>query len=348
MTIEEGEGLLLNKSMSQKLVKIAVIGVGHLGRYHALKLASLPEAELVGVVDIDAERAQKVAQECQTKAFTDFREILPRVEAVSVVVPTIHHYEVAREALRAGCHVFVEKPLAASPKEAKALVKMAKDLGLILQVGHIERFNPAIKRLLAEVEKPLLVEAQRFSQFSPRCLDVDVILDLMIHDIDLLLLLIKSSVVELQAAGAPVITNKTDIASVRLTFKNGVVANLTASRIAMKPIRRFRVFQKGSYLAADTLEGTFLKVDFKGEEHLPPEEFEPYVERFQKADPLLEELATFVQVIKNGGQPPVSGQEGFSALELAFKIKREIERQKAYFLAREGNCLQELTRHSVF
>ncbi len=334
--------------LQSKLIKIAVIGVGHLGRFHAMKLASLPEVDLVGVVDINASRAREIASLCKTKAYTNFREILPKVEAVSIVVPTVSHFDVAKEALCAGCHVFVEKPLAASPKEAKELVKLAKELGLVLQVGHIERFNPAIKRLLAETKEPVFIEAQRLSKFSPRCLDVDVILDLMIHDLDLILLLLKSPLAELQAAGAPVITDKTDMASVRLIFKNGVVANLTASRIALRPVRRFRVFQKGSYLAADTLECTFLKVALKPDTRVDSEGFSPHIERFERPDPLLEELTTFIRVIRAGGTPPVSGQDGFSALELAFRIKKEIERQKAHFLAREGSCLQDLTRQTVF
>ncbi len=329
------------------LVRIAVIGVGHLGRFHALKLASLPEADLVAVVDIDPQRADEVAKACHTRAFTDFREVLPLVDAVSVVVPTVYHYQVAREALAAGCHVFVEKPLASSPEEAHELVRLAQKAGRILQVGHIERFNPPIKRLLKEARDPVLIEAQRLSKFSTRCLDVDVILDLMIHDIDLVLTLVHAPLKELQAAGAPVITDKTDMASVRLTFKNGTVANLTASRISMKPIRRFRVFQKGAFLSADTLEGTFMKVALHQEGQVLSEDVVPLVEHFDRVDPLLEELASFVQVIRAGGNPPVTGQEGFSALELAFQIKEEIERQKAHFLAREGPSLEDWTRHTV-
>ena len=327
-------------------VRIAVIGVGHLGRFHALKLSHLPEAELVGVVDIRAERADEVARECGTKAFYDFREVLPKVDAVSVVVPTVHHYQVTKAALLAGCQVFVEKPLAASPKEAQELVRLADELGLILQVGHIERFNPAIKKLLSETKNPLFIEAERVSKFSPRCLDVDVILDLMIHDLDLVLTIVKSEVEELQAAGAPVVTDKTDLASVRLVFKNGTVANLTASRIALKPRRSFRVFQPGAYLAADTLENTFLKVLLK-EAELPPENTLSQAERFPASDPLLEELTTFIQAVGQKIRPPVSGEEGFEALELAFRIKKEIERQVAHFLAREGSCLPDLMRHCV-
>ncbi len=327
-------------------VRLAVIGVGHLGRIHATKLASLPEAELVGVVDVVEERAQEVARQCGTKAFSDFQEVLPLVDAVSIVVPTIHHFAVTKKALESGCHVFVEKPLAASPKEAKALVSLAKDLGLILQVGHIERFNPAVKRLLAEAQTPVFIEAERVSKFSPRCLDVDVVLDLMIHDLDLVLTLVHSEVRELQATGAPVVTDKTDLASVRLVFANNTVANLTASRIALKPRRSFRVFQPGTYLAADTLENTFLKVELKGTE-LPAGEKRPQAESFPHSDPLLEELTSFIQAVATGQRPPVSGEEGFEVLELAFKIKKEIERQVAHFLAREGSCLPDLMRHCV-
>ncbi len=326
-------------------IPLAVIGVGHLGRFHAEKFASFPEVELVGVVDVIPERALEVARACQTKAFFDYREVLPLVKAVSVVVPTVHHFEVTKAALEAGCHVFVEKPLASTPQEARQLVKLAQKLGLILQVGHIERFNPAIKKLLASVSNPIFIEAQRVSRFSPRCLDVDVILDLMIHDIDLVLTLTREKIAELQATGAPVITDKVDLASVRLRFKNGVVANLTASRIALKPARSFRVYQPGVYFAADTLESTFIKVhpSENGLAHHPS----PVPEKFAQADPLKDELRAFVEAISREKTPPVSGEEGFEALELAFRIKREIERQQASFLAREGSCLPDLVRHCV-
>ncbi|NPB09041.1 MAG: Gfo/Idh/MocA family oxidoreductase [Thermodesulfobacteria bacterium] len=327
-------------------VRIAVIGVGHLGRFHAAKLALLPEAELVAVVDVLPERAEEVAKKLGVRAVTDFKEVLPEIDAVSVVVPTVHHYRVTKEALEAGCHVFVEKPLAASPEEARELVKLAKKLDRILQVGHIERFNPAIKRLLAETENPVFIEAERTSRFSRRCLDVDVILDLMIHDLDLVLTLTKQKIAELQATGAPVMTDKTDLASVRLVFENGTVANLTASRLALHPRRSFRVFQPGMYLAADTLENTFVKVKLKAGESLAAET-PSEAETFANPDPLLEELISFVRAVAKGERPPVSGEEGFEALELAFRIKKEIDRQMAHFLAREGSCLPDLKRHCV-
>ncbi len=326
-------------------LRVAVIGVGHLGRFHAFKFAAFPEVELIGVVDVVPERARQVAAKCNTKAFFDYREVLPLVDAVSVVVPTVYHFEVTEAALKAGCHVFVEKPLAASPREAQTLVQMAHEFGLVLQVGHIERFNPAIKKLLSTVTNPLFIEAQRVSRFSPRCLDVDVILDLMIHDIDLVLSLVESDLIDLQAAGAPVITGKIDLASVRLRFKNGIVANLTASRVGPKPARSFRVYQPWAYLAADTLESTFVKVTLTKD---GPENGDlPAPEKFTQADPLKEELEAFVKAVKKRELPPVSGIEGFKALELAFRIKKEIERQKAAFLAREGSCLPDLMRHCV-
>ncbi len=326
-------------------IRAAVIGVGHLGRFHAEKFASFSQVELIGVVDVVPERAQEVAKRCQTTPFYDYREVLPLVDAVSVVVPTVHHFEVTKAALKAGCHVFVEKPLASTPKEAHELVKLAKKLGLVLQVGHIERFNPAIKKLLREVSEPLFIEAQRVSRFSPRCLDVDVILDLMIHDIDLVLACSRSPLREVQATGAPVVTDKIDLASVRLYFEDGLVANLTASRIALKPARSFRVYQAGAYLAADTLESTFVKVELK--EGRFANGTMPRPEKFPGADPLKEELENFIAAVRNECPPPVSGEDGFEALELAFRIKREIERQKDLFLAREGSCLPDLKRHCV-
>ncbi len=329
-----------------KKVRMAVIGVGHLGRFHAAKLALLPEVDLIAVVDVIPQRAEEMARRLGVRALTDFREILPEVDAVSVVVPTVHHYEVARAALEAGCHVFVEKPLAASPEEARDLVKRARKLDRILQVGHIERFNPAIKRLLAETEAPVFIEAERVSRFSERCLDVDVVLDLMIHDLDLVLALTRQKVVSLQATGAPVMTDKTDLASVRLVFEKGTVANLTASRLALTPRRSFRVFQPGMYLAADTLENTFVKVKLRSESSEDQDGFSE-AETFPDPDPLFEELTSFVHAVASGQRPPVSGEDGFEALELAFRIKKEIEKQKAHFLAREGSCLPDLKRHCV-
>ncbi len=304
-----------------KPLKVGVIGVGHLGRYHAEKFAQLEEAELVGVVDIREERAREIAQKYGVAWFKDFRELLPKVEAVSIVTPTVTHYEIARECLLTGKHLFVEKPLTDQPETAEEVVQLAEEKGLVLQVGHIERFQPPVKRLLSEVRRPLFIEAHRLSGFSERALDVDVILDLMIHDLDLVLALNpKAELKALLSAGAPVLSDKIDIASVRLVFDNGCSANLTASRISLSSQRRFRVFEKGAYFSADTLEHTYFQVRL-----LPPRTLLPSHETFPEADPLLEELQSFVRTVLEGGRPPVSGREALSALKLAHRIKKDIE-----------------------
>jgi len=308
-------------------VKIGVIGVGHLGRFHAQKLAQMKEAELCGVADIREERARNIAEKYGTLWFTDFRKLLPEVEALSIVTPTVTHFEIARECLEAGKHLFVEKPLTDRPETAEELVSLAEKKGLILQVGHIERFQPSVKRLLSEVKRPLFIEAHRLSGFTERALDVDVILDLMIHDLDLVLSLNpKTKLKALLSAGAPVLSEKIDIASIRLVFENGCSANLTASRISLTPQRRFRVFEKGAYFSADTLNHKYFEVRLGEDKRLISRE-----ESFPSADPLQEELQTFVQAVSEGLPPPVGGREALSALKLAFRIKEDIEKNLQNF-----------------
>ncbi|OAQ20241.1 Gfo/Idh/MocA family protein [Thermosulfurimonas dismutans] len=312
-----------------KKIKVGVIGVGHLGRFHAEKFARMEEAELCGVVDIREERAKEIAEKYGTAWFTDFRKLLPEVEALSIVTPTVTHFEIAKECLLAGKHLFIEKPITDRLETAEELVSLAERQGLILQVGHIERFQPSMKRLLSEVKRPLFIEAHRLSGFTERALDVDVILDLMIHDLDLVLALNpKVKLKALLSAGAPVLSDKIDIASVRIVFENGCSANLTASRISLTPQRRFRVFEKGAYFSADTLNRKYFEVRLGEDKRLIPEE-----ESFPSADPLLEELQAFVRAVAEGASPPVSGKEALSALELAFRIKRDIEENLQKFSA---------------
>jgi len=312
-----------------KKVKVGVIGVGHLGRFHAEKFARMEEAELRGVVDIREERAREIAEKYGTAWFTDFRKLLPEVEALSIVTPTITHFEIAKECLLAGKHLFIEKPITDRLETAEELVSLAERQGLILQVGHIERFQPSMKRLISEVKRPLFIEAHRLSGFTERALDVDVILDLMIHDLDLVLALNpKVKLKALLSAGGPVLSDKIDIASVRIVFENGCSANLTASRISLTPQRRFRVFEKGAYFSADTLNRKYFEVRLGEDKRLIPKE-----ENFPSADPLWEELRAFVRAIAEGASPTVSGKEALSVLKLAFRIKRDIEENLQKFSA---------------
>ncbi len=232
-------------------VKVGVIGVGYLGRFHAEKYAALAETELVGVADLNRDQARKVAHALHTRDFVDYRELLPMVSAVSVAVPTSRHFAVVRDCLAAGCQVLVEKPITTTVAEADELVHLSRERGLILMVGHLERFNSAMEELKSRVTQPRFIESHRLSFFKERGTDVDVVLDLMIHDLDHVLNLVPSPVAEIRAAGISVLTDRVDLANVRLEFDDGCIANLTASRMSFKSMRKFRLFQPEAYLAVD-------------------------------------------------------------------------------------------------
>lgn len=303
-----------------KKLKCAVVGVGYLGKFHAQKYASLPDCELVAVVDVNAEAANRIAESCGTKAYIDYKQILGQVDAVSIVVPTSYHHAVAKEFLTAGAHVLVEKPITVTVPEADELIAIAKDKRLVLQVGHLERFNPAVLGLDKE-EKPLFIESHRLSPFNPRANDVSVVLDLMIHDIDIILALVDSELERIDASGTAVLTQGTDIANARLLFANGCVANVTASRISMKLERKMRMFRPSSYVSVDfqnrvlTKHKTGSKEMFPGIPEIVTEE-----SVFESGDALLEEIRHFVNCCQIGEKPLVSGEAGRRALETAIKI----------------------------
>ena len=232
-------------------VKVGVIGVGYLGRFHAEKYAALEETELVGVADLNRDQAHKVAHALHTQDFVDYHELLPQVEAVSVAVPTSLHFEVVRDCLAAGCQVLVEKPISVSVAEADEMVRLARERRLLLMVGHLERFNSAMEELKAKANRPRFIESHRLAFFKERGTDVDVVLDLMIHDLDHVLDLVPTPVTEIRAAGISVLTDRVDLANVRLEFGDGCIANLTASRMSFKSMRKFRLFQSDAYLAVD-------------------------------------------------------------------------------------------------
>lgn len=301
-------------------LKCAVIGTGYLGKFHAEKYASLENCELVAVVDINKQSAKKVAKNCNTEALTDYSSLLGNVDAVSIVVPTSVHYSVSRDFLNAGTHVLVEKPMTVTVEEADGLIAIAKLNNLILQVGHLERFNPAIMGLDKQ-EKPLFIEAHRLSPFNPRANDVSVVLDLMIHDIDIILALIDSDIERIDASGTAVLTQGTDIANARLTFANGCVANITASRISMKMERKMRMFRPSSYISVDfqnrvlTRHQTGTKEMFPGVPEIVSEE-----SVYEDGDALLEEIKHFVDCIETECNPLVSGEAGRRALHTAIEI----------------------------
>ena len=303
-------------------LKCAVVGVGYLGKFHAEKYASLPNCELTAVVDTDAAVAARVAASYGANAYTDYRQILGKIDAVSIVVPTTYHHKVSRDFMEAGVHVLVEKPITVTVAEADELIAIAKQKQLILQVGHLERFNPAILGMDKD-EKPLFIESHRLSPFNPRANDVSVVLDLMIHDIDIILALVDSEVERIDASGTAVLTQGTDIANARLLFTNGCVANVTASRISMKMERKMRLFRPSSYVSVDfqnrvlTKHKTGTKEMFPG---IPEIETEESV--FESGDALLEEIKHFVNCIHTKTAPLVSGEAGRRALATAIQITR--------------------------
>jgi predicted dehydrogenase len=303
-----------------KKLKCAVIGTGYLGKFHAEKYATLPDCDLVAVVDIDETAAKNVAEKHGAVALTDYASLLGRVDAVSIVVPTTLHHQVARDFLNAGVHVLVEKPITVTVEEADELIAIAKEKNLILQVGHLERFNPAVLGLDKE-EKPLFIESHRLSPFNPRANDVSVVLDLMIHDIDIILALVDSEIERIDASGTPVLTQGTDIANARLTFKNGCVANVTASRISLKMERKMRLFRPSSYISVDFQNRVLSKYQTGTKEMFPGiPEIISEESTFETADALLEEIKHFVNCIKTGENPLVSGLAGRRALATAIQI----------------------------
>ncbi|MGH8548782.1 MAG: Gfo/Idh/MocA family oxidoreductase [Methylococcales bacterium] len=304
-----------------KKIKTAVIGTGYLGKFHAEKYAQLPDSELVAVVDVDGTSARDVAARNNTRAFQDYRELLGEVDAVSIVVPTSLHHSIARDFLNAGIHVLIEKPITVSVDEADDLIKIAKDQNLVLQVGHLERFNAALLQLDFTRDKPLFIESHRLSPFNPRANDVSVVLDLMIHDIDIILDIVASEVDRIDASGTRVLTDGIDIANARIVFKSGCVANVTASRVSMKIERKMRFFRPQSYVSVD-FQNRALVCHKMGDQEMYPGIPEILTEKseFENGDALREEIRHFLGCIRDNREPLVSGQAGRRALATAIEI----------------------------
>jgi predicted dehydrogenase len=302
-------------------LRAAVIGAGYLGRFHAQKYAALPEVDLVAVVDTDVATRERVAREVGCEPVADFRELLGKVDAVSVVTPTPLHHRVSMEFLEAGAHVLVEKPITSTMEEARELVAAATRCGKVLQVGHLERFNPAILAVEGLLDRPRFVESNRLAPFKPRGTDVSVVLDLMIHDIDLILNIVGSPVASIDAVGASVFTDEIDIANARIRFENGCVADATASRISMKSERKLRVFQADAYLSVDLQQKVLTMVRKGGgaaQAGVPPVEINE--QSFDPGDALRDEIVSFLECIDTGRRPVVSGEDGLRALETATRI----------------------------
>jgi predicted dehydrogenase len=304
-------------------LRIAVIGVGHLGQHHARLLAGMDNVELVGVVDTKAGRAEEIAAKYGTRAFTDAADVRGLVDAVTVAVPTQSHVDVAMPFIDAGRAVLVEKPLASSLAEADRLIDAAARRGGVLAAGHTERFNPAVAAALPLVRNPRFIEVHRLGVFPERSLDIDVIFDLMIHDLDLLLASVHSDIVSIEAVGVHVLSPRTDIANVRLRFASGCIANLTASRISRERVRKARFFQFDSYVS----------IDFAAQEvevyRTVPSEGRPSIQGGKldvgRDEPLRRELDDFVDAARTGRQPGVPAHEGRAALALATRIAEEME-----------------------
>jgi len=316
-------------------VRVGVIGAGSLGQHHVRLLRDIEGARLVGFCEVRSERAQQVSSELGVPAVPSLEALLEQVEAVTVVVPTIGHHEVAKAALERGIHVMIEKPIAATLAEADELVAIAKRTGALIQTGHVERFNRAIRAALPFIDTPRFIESDRLAPFNPRGSDVAVVLDLMIHDIDLVRTLVGGHVDDLQAVGVGVLTPSVDIANARLTFDSGAVANITASRVSRERLRKIRIFQRTGYLSLDLAAGTgeFYRlrtdVDFSAIAKAPLA-LEAFVERVvldaPEGEPLRLELESFIAAVQGTSPVVVSGDDGREALAVALRINREIER----------------------
>jgi predicted dehydrogenase len=309
-------------------LRVGVIGVGALGQHHARVYAELPEAALVGVHDRDPERAREVAARHGCRVFDDAEALAREVDAVSVAVPTEAHRAVAGALLDAGRHVLVEKPITATLAEADDLIARAAARGAALQVGHVERFNPALDILRDAVAQPRFVEAHRLGAFSPRSLDVDVVLDLMIHDLDIVLWLDGSDPVQVDAVGVPVLTPRVDIANARLRFASGLIANLTASRVSADRVRKFRVFAPRTYVSVDLAarEARVYRLSEALDENNRPD-IDVQTTKGEQEEPLRRQLAAFVNAVQRGTRPVVAGEDGRRALALARTV---IERMADY------------------
>jgi predicted dehydrogenase len=305
-------------------VRVAVIGGGYLGRQHVRAYSQLDSVELVSIVDIHPETAQAVAREFHTVPYQSHEEVLGKVSAVSLAVPTTAHAQVGCWLLSHGIDVLVEKPIASSTAEADALIRTAKEHQRVLQVGHLERFNPAVVEARKRLTTPLFFEVHRLGVFTSRSLDIDVVLDLMIHDLDIVLDFVSSPVASVSAVGLPILSSKTDIANARIEFCNGCVANLTASRVSSEKVRKLRFFQPSQYLSIDYTRQDIVVMSVRPEASPVTPAIVPERIQFPKIEPLRAEIEAFLQAVKCRGQSAVTGEEGRRALELGQQVVEKI------------------------
>ncbi len=308
-------------------MQAAVIGVGYLGRFHAQKYAVLKGVELVGVCDSNPQQADKVAQQLQTRAFYDYQQLISLVDCVSIVLPTQLHFQVAQLFLDNGVHVLLEKPITTTVAQAQILIDIAQKNQLVLQVGHLERFNPVLLALAKVLDNPNFIEIHRLASFNTRGTDVNVVLDLMIHDIDIIQSLLKCEIKDIQAIGVPVLTKQIDICNARIRFDNGCVVNVSASRVSNKSERKMRIFQKNKYLIVDFQERTLTIFSNQNPVDGMPNQssIQSEIITFDNADAIMEEIIAFTQAIQNHTPPIVSGEDGKLALLTALKITQETQ-----------------------
>jgi predicted dehydrogenase len=314
--------------MGAERVRTAVIGSGYLGRFHAQKYAALPRAELRYCVDVVLARAEAAAAGTGARAVTDYRAILGEVEAVSIAVPTPAHYLVARDCLLAGLDILLEKPVTQTVAEAEELVRIAREGGRVFMVGHLERFNPPIMKLRDTLVKPAFIQAERLGSFKERAANIDVVLDLMIHDLDIVLSFVRSPLARVSAVGLPVLSDKVDIANARLEFENGAVANLTASRVSLgEGVRKIKIFQHQSYISIDYQAQKMAVFTLgPGDPQNPMSRIRVEEVSLDRQDALAEEIRSFVDCVRTRSAPPVSGEEGRRALAVALQVLERIER----------------------
>jgi predicted dehydrogenase len=307
-------------------LRTAVIGVGYLGKFHAQKFAQIPGSKLIAVVDVDEAARERVAGELGVDAIGDYRKLIGAVDAVSVVVPTPAHFEVAEAFLDGGAHVLVEKPITETVEQAARLVEIARRRNVVLQVGHLERFNPAVRALESRLKNPRFVESVRIAPYQVRGTDVDVVLDLMIHDIDLIQFIAGSPIDRVEAVGAAVITDKPDVANARIRFESGCIANVTASRTSLKVERKIRIFQEACYFSAD-LQQKSVSVYRKAESAVGPLGLPISIEQLvcDDGDALRLEIEAFLDAVRNGTPPMVSGEDGMQALKTAIDIIAQVD-----------------------
>jgi len=311
-------------TVKKKNIKIGVVGIGHLGNYHLQKYQKLDNCELIGVSDAIYERAKRAAETYGCQAFTDYRNLLDKVDAVSIAVPTGEHFQVASDFLAAGIDVLIEKPICATVKEADELIELAGKNKLILQVGFVERFNPAVMALDKVITRPLFIEVHRLHPFFERGTDVDVVLDLMIHDLDIILKFVDSKIKSLEAVGVPVLSDKVDISNVRLSFACGCIANVTASRISAKTMQKIRFFSPEGYHAVDYQKREIISLNKQANAEGKQQIVQNNIE-VGSHDPLEEEIRSFVEAVVNRTAPLVSGEDARKSLALAVEIIRKMK-----------------------